>query len=664
MQKPAYDHRKLQHHSHSHEHTYVPEEITIDPRGAGHSHSHTASASQALMHEIETTFAGGSGQCGNMFDVFAYQDLTIVDMDIHILDEEEVVEVYGISSSFVGHESEPHDWTQLCIGTVQGLGFEQRTPLPSKCLSSVHVHAGDTVGFYVTVNRSKMAYTFVQGMALNDVYASNVHMQILLGVGKAYPFAYTFNPRLWNGVIKYLAESSSEEGEGEDDVGGAVSSESADSTSSPSAQVVVPTPVPVVYPAPVPQPNADDNGMNLLETTYVDTSGQGGNMFDVVALKDVMIHSMNIHIVEGTQNLELYVRDGTYEGSEQNPTHWNLIASTSIEGMGVGIPTEVPTNTFSPVEIYAGMTKAWYVTIQNPEMRYSSGSGTAGNIFAHNGDLQILEGVGNVYPFGATFFNRVWNGSLKYTKTESHLTTTFTGGSGKFTLYFKSQYHTLFLKLKIMVLKLIKGQAGVMFDVAATKSLVLESFLINCASDTNTTQHLMLFSKKGSYRTHQKEPDSWSLLSDLQLTCNGEGIPTPLPSYAFMPLGMNAGDKRAFYLSFEEPVMVYSAGSDVGAIAASNSDLAILEGWCVYNLSLEVMTFKIPKSNIFSALYFLVEMSIYLAIISNRESLTVPSYTVCHTIARLRLILMVVVVSRPFVLIKQIKSSSFRHFIQ
>jgi len=587
VQKPAYDNRRLQHHhQHQHQHTYVPEEISIDPRGVGHS------ASQALMNEIETTFAGGSGQCGNMFDVYAFQDLTIVDMDIHILEEEEVVEVFGLLSSFVGHESDAHAWTQLCIGTVQGQGFEQRTPLPSGCLSSVHVHAGDTVGFYVTVNRSKMAYTFVQDMVLNDVYASNVHLQILLGVGKAYPFAYTFNPRLWNGVIKYLAESSSEEGEGEDDVGGAVSSESADSTPPPSAQVVVPTPVPVVDPAPVPQPNADDNGMNSLETTYVDSSGQGGNMFDVVALKDVTIHSMNIHIVEGTQNLELYIRDGTYEGSEQNPMHWNLIASTSIEGMGVGIPTEVPTNTFSPVEIYAGMTKAWYVTIQNPEMRYSGGSGTAGNIFAHNGDLQILEGVGNVYPFGATFFNRVWNGSLKYTKSESHLSTTFTGGSGKCKLYFMSQNQNLILRTHNNCFK-TKGQAGVMFDVAATKSLVLESFQINCASDTNTTQHLMLFTKKDSYRTHQKEPDSWSLLSDLQLTCNGEGIPTPLPTYAFMPLGMNAGDKRGFYITFEEPVMVYSSGSDVGAIAASNSDLAILEGWCVYNLSLEVMNFML-----------------------------------------------------------------------
>ena len=68
------------------------------------------------LNEIETTFVGGSGQCGNMFDIRALQDITVVDMDIHILNDVETVEVFWMAQTFVGKEQSSSAWEEICIG--------------------------------------------------------------------------------------------------------------------------------------------------------------------------------------------------------------------------------------------------------------------------------------------------------------------------------------------------------------------------------------------------------------------------------------------------------------------------------------------------------------------------------------------------------------------
>ncbi|MEM7187739.1 MAG: hypothetical protein AAF466_13890, partial [Bacteroidota bacterium] len=65
---------------------------------------------------LETTFAGGNGNFGNMFDMNALTDLTIDSFDIHgdtgaTFD----VEVYAKSGTYVGFETDPGAWT--LIGT-------------------------------------------------------------------------------------------------------------------------------------------------------------------------------------------------------------------------------------------------------------------------------------------------------------------------------------------------------------------------------------------------------------------------------------------------------------------------------------------------------------------------------------------------------------------
>ena len=253
----------------------------------------------------------------------------------------------------------------LLLGNVQGQGFEQRTPLPSGCLKPVEIPAGHVHGFYVTLNRSKMAYTFLPAstISLGDVYASNPHVELLLGVGKSYPFAHTFNPRLWNGAVRYTALSSSDA-----------------PTKSPVVMTLTSSPVSVSV-------DNGDNGSednyntgvistangNELMTTFQDTSGQCGNMFDVVALKDITVIEMDIHAIDTNQTIEVFVREGTFQGAEQEPSRWTKSGSVQIVGKGQGVPTPLPAGSFEPIFIRNGNSMGFYVTSTKPEIRYSEG---------------------------------------------------------------------------------------------------------------------------------------------------------------------------------------------------------------------------------------------------------------------------------------------------
>ena len=104
-------------------------------------------------------------------------------------------------------------------------------------------------------------------------------------------------------------------------------------------------------------------------------------MFDVVALKDITIVEMDIHAVDNPQTVEIYTREGTFYGAEQSPEKWVQRGTIEITGMGVGVPTTLSEGSFDPVDIRGGNTMGFYVTLIEPEIRHSEGSGTMGNIF-------------------------------------------------------------------------------------------------------------------------------------------------------------------------------------------------------------------------------------------------------------------------------------------
>ena len=373
-----------------------------------------------------------------------------------------------------------------------------------------------------------MAYTFDTSIPSGQVYVQNAHIELYMGVGVSYAFGTIFNPRLWNGAIRYTIGDSN----------GLVMNP----TKSPTTQPVVLVPENESW-----QGNTGDG--TSLTTTYTSSSGQCGNMFDIIALKSLTVHSLDIHAVDNEQTVELYTKDGTHVNHEQDANAWTKLGTVILMGQGVGVPTSIPSDSFPDVQIHAGRSMAWYVTLVQPEIRYSSGSDTLGAVYAYNTDLLILEGVGNVYPFGPTFSNRVWNGTVRYTRQDTKLVSTYAGGS---------------------------GQAGVMFDIVANKHVIIESLDLHIAS--TDTERLQIYTKEGTYMGYETDPDAWHLITDLTFEGKGENNITPVPYNAFLPISVPMHATRALYVTLTDTKLMYTGGTSPGQVFTQNTDLAILEG--------------------------------------------------------------------------------------
>ncbi len=156
---------------------------------------------------LETTFAGGNGNFGNMFDMNALNDVTVESFDIHgdtgaTFD----VEVYAKTGTYVGFETDPGAWT--LIGTAPGVvsnGDGVATPLD--LMLGYEMSAGETHAFYVTpTDFSTGGFNYTNGTGVGNVFASDANIEFLEGSGSGYPFNGTlFSPRVWNGNIIYTA---------------------------------------------------------------------------------------------------------------------------------------------------------------------------------------------------------------------------------------------------------------------------------------------------------------------------------------------------------------------------------------------------------------------------------------------------------------------------
>ena len=155
-----------------------------------------------------------------------------------------------------------------------------------------------------------------------------------------------------------------------------------------------------------------------LTTTFAGGNGQSGNMFDIVGLQPVVITGFDVNLT-GTATIEVYaVTAGTsYVGNEANPGAWTLLGTaTGVVGNGAGVPTPVPLTLNVPIN--PAQQQGFYVTTTAGTLTYTNGT-SLGAVYASNSDIQFLEGIGNAYPFGATFSPRIWNGNIHYTAGSS-----------------------------------------------------------------------------------------------------------------------------------------------------------------------------------------------------------------------------------------------------
>ncbi|KAI2508884.1 Metallo-peptidase family M12B Reprolysin-like [Fragilaria crotonensis] len=364
--------------------------------------SPTAAPSNTLS--LSTSFAGGNiGAAGHMIDIKATTDLYVNNFAMHATSATTVtIEVYKkiTTGACVGSQSDASKWVKIGQSTFGSSATPLPTILPKGTFAPVLVKAGTVQSFYVTFTQATNVNRYSKGSTVGSVQVSNSDMQILQGYGKGYIFGSDFTPRAWNGIVYYEKASAS-----------ATPRPTNRPTPSPTPMPVVrptqpPTPVPVNQRTPLPTSGQAD----AVATTFAGGNGQAGNMIEVLASKNIVVKSFDIHTYNtGSVHAYVYYKKGSYVGFETIPSAWTKIADTWVVGKGSPNPTPIPAKDVVPVSIRAGETYSFYITLTDSSMRYTNGKVAAGDA-----SIKFIRSNGNKYPFGASYPDRIWNGVLNY----------------------------------------------------------------------------------------------------------------------------------------------------------------------------------------------------------------------------------------------------------
>jgi hypothetical protein len=165
----------------------------------------SSAASQTVL-SLETTWASGNGQNGNMFDVMARETIRVTGFDVHYDSGTVNLEIYSTLGGYQGKENTPGAWTLEAAVQITGQGDVssggQETPVP--LMLDIEIQAGQTMGFYITnMGGGEPNANYTNGTGTTR-YENN-EITITEGLGNQYPFSSTYSPRIWNGRIYYTA---------------------------------------------------------------------------------------------------------------------------------------------------------------------------------------------------------------------------------------------------------------------------------------------------------------------------------------------------------------------------------------------------------------------------------------------------------------------------
>jgi hypothetical protein len=150
---------------------------------------------------VPTTFAGGNGHNGNMFDVIAFNTLTIKKFTISPQDTAHF-KFYFHVGTYRGIEDFAAGWFLMYTSPVLSPHASGRTvTLPTP----ITIPAGETYSFYITSSNVNANLNYTNDSVHTYAYLDS-HIGITVGAGLKYPFCAGTAPfqfRKWNGRIGY-----------------------------------------------------------------------------------------------------------------------------------------------------------------------------------------------------------------------------------------------------------------------------------------------------------------------------------------------------------------------------------------------------------------------------------------------------------------------------
>jgi len=116
------------------------------------------------------------------------------------------------------------------------------------------------------------------------------------------------------------------------------------------------------------------------------------------------------------------------------------------------------------------------------------------------------------------------------------------------------------------------GQNGNMFDIVALKGIEIQGFDVNI----DTTATIEVYYRAGTWVGVDTSSAGWTLAGSASTTSAGADMPSSVP--LTLAVQIPAGQTYAFYVTTTAGNMNYTNGTTVGSVAASNTDLQVLEG--------------------------------------------------------------------------------------
>lgn len=133
---------------------------------------------------------------------------------------------------------------------------------------------------------------------------------------------------------------------------------------------------------------------------------QSGNMFDLTAVKALVIDSFALNVNNySTLQVNVYVKSGSYAGYQTNATAWTLIKTINgVKARGLGNPTTVSMDGFlMPAGSYG-----IYVQVSEGILFHSGGQSHSGT------ELKLKGGDAISGSFGTVVSNYTWSGHIYY----------------------------------------------------------------------------------------------------------------------------------------------------------------------------------------------------------------------------------------------------------
>lgn len=153
--------------------------------------------------QLQASNTAGNNHRGNMFDIVATNDVTILSFDAFPMGNT-TISIYYKVGTWNGFANTPSAWTFIGEAPVTYTGGFS----PVDVDVNVTIPAGETYAFYVTTNvTGGTALNYSNGTNVGNVYSSDANITFLEGGGMEYPFTMgtgaVYQPRVWNGMIHY-----------------------------------------------------------------------------------------------------------------------------------------------------------------------------------------------------------------------------------------------------------------------------------------------------------------------------------------------------------------------------------------------------------------------------------------------------------------------------